>query len=110
SVTETFPMKDLLAGSDLVFAKNGPGNLYYEARLRYARAELPKSPSEAGFSVEKKMRPIAREELLHPDGIRSEGRSSATTFQEGDLVLVEVVVLAPDARRFVVIDDPLPAG
>lgn len=110
SVTATFPMKDLLAGSDLVFAKSGQGNLYYETRLRYARADLPRSPSEAGFAVEKKMRPISRQELLSPGSLRSEGRSSLTTFQEGDLVLVEVIVLAPDERRFVVIDDPLPAG
>lgn len=109
SVTEGLPMRALLAGSDLVFSKEGSGILYYEARLRYARAELPQAPFEAGFAVTKSMRPVSREDLFEPSrGLKAGSDTSA--FHEGDLVLVEVQVLAPDPRRFVVVDDPLPAG
>lgn len=109
SATHGLSMGALLGDSDLVFAKDGPGVLYYEARLRYARAELPRAPFESGFAVTKSMRAVSREELLAPTrGPRN--NSDSSTFREGDLVLIRVHVLVPDARRFVVVDDPLPAG
>jgi alpha-2-macroglobulin len=37
-------------------------------------------------------------------------KDSASSFGGGDLVLADLVVVAPSPRQFVVIDDPLPAG
>ncbi len=100
------PMKKLAGGQDLIFQKLGNGSLFFEARLRYVRKQLPTKPLESGFLVSKSMRAVTREEL---EGVLPPGQE-LNVFQGGDLVLVELRVLAPETRRFVVIDDPLPAG
>jgi len=103
----SLPLSGLTFGEPLVFDKQGDGTLFYEARLKFARSELPVASLEAGFSVTKNLRTISRDELLHPLGHSTQ---SSNSFEEGELVLVDLEVLAPDTRRFVVLDDPLPAG
>lgn len=107
SATHFVPMQELNVGGDFVVAKEGKGTLFYEARLKYARRTLPETSFESGMSVSKQVRRIDAEELLAP--IHSND-TNETQFVPGDLVLVEVKVLAPDSRRFVVVEDPLPAG
>src|SRR6185295_17655587 len=41
------------AGAALRFEKEGSGTLFYQARLRYARAALPAAPLDAGLFVER---------------------------------------------------------
>lgn len=89
------------AARDLVVAKRGAGTLYYVARLRYARRELPRRPRDHGFAVRRTVqvldragRPLRRQ---RPPGL-------------GDTVLVTLRVRSTEARRYVAIDDPLPAG
>ncbi|MRG96066.1 MG2 domain-containing protein [Polyangium spumosum] len=95
-------------GSVLSFDLDGSGRLFYEARLRYARKELPKTPLDRGFFVEKTLRAVKPEELAGllaaPPG------KGATSFPGGQLVLGEIVVVTPSPRDYVVVDDPLPAG
>ncbi|NRA34202.1 MAG: hypothetical protein HRU17_12755 [Polyangiaceae bacterium] len=101
------PMKKLGSGKALIFQKLGRGSLFYEARLRYVRRQLPTTPLESGFLVSKTMRKWRRNASSRktaPVGPDSK------TYEAGDLVKVDVTVLAPQKRRFVVIDDPLPAG
>jgi hypothetical protein len=105
------PIAQLLAHASqpLSFEKSGAGRLFYEARLRYVRRELPKQPLDAGFFVEKSLRAVSAESLGKkaaagaPPGI-------ARSVSGGDLVLVDLTVVTPAARSFVVIDDALPAG
>ncbi|MCC6557811.1 MAG: hypothetical protein IT372_33100, partial [Polyangiaceae bacterium] len=99
------------AGAPLAFSVDGAGRLFYQARLRYARKELPAKPLERGFFVQKTLRAVRPEELEAVDArLATTARAGATRFSGGDLVLAEVVVVTPSPREFVVIDDPLPAG
>jgi alpha-2-macroglobulin len=110
AVTGSATMAELLKapGGLLSFEKDGSGTLHYEARLKYAPRDLPSTALDLGFFVRKTQRRVDPSELTGlraaiPD--RSEER-----FAAGDLVLTDLVVVAPGAREYVVIDDPLPAG
>ncbi|WP_438021401.1 MG2 domain-containing protein [Sorangium sp. So ce315] len=105
-------------GAPLAFSVDGRGRLFYEARLRYARKQLPAAPLDRGFYIEKSLRALAPEELATALGGAAAGGAagaagaapSSLAFAGGDLVLGEIVVVTPSPRDFVVIDDPLPAG
>ncbi len=92
----------------LGFVKEGPGRLYYGARLRYALAELPREAWDEGFYVtrtyervdEDALRPADPEAPLRPvQGVRA-----------GDLVRVTLQIVAPQHMHFVAVDDPIPSG
>ncbi len=110
SQTANVPAARLLSsgGSTLAFDLDGTGRLFYEARLKYARKELPKQPIDRGFFVKKTMRAVRPEDL--GAAASTIPKDSATRFGGGDLVLADLVVVVPSPRQFVVIDDPLPAG
>jgi len=106
SKTFSAPMSKLKPPTDLVVAASGDGALFYEARLRFARRTLPTTPSEQGFVIQRTLSPVK-------DGQTAPATGDAldqSSFVAGSLVLGEVTVLVPSRRRFVVIDDPLPAG
>jgi uncharacterized protein YfaS (alpha-2-macroglobulin family) len=92
----------------LSLAAEGKGTLFYEARLRYARRELPARPLERGFFIQKTLRAVTPEGLV--DALAAGPSAGQTAFRTGDLVLADVLVMTPSPRRFVAIDDPLPAG
>jgi uncharacterized protein YfaS (alpha-2-macroglobulin family) len=92
----------------LSFAVEGRGRLFYEGRLRYSRRELPSTPLDRGFFVQKTLRSVRVEDLN--EAVRTIPSASATNFVGGDLVLADLVVVTPSPRNFVVIDDALPAG
>ncbi len=102
------PLSRLQQPGGLLFQKQGAGQLFYEARLRYVRRELPKQPLDAGFFVEKQLRSIRLETL--GKGAPGAPAGMASEVAAGDLVLVDVTVVAPGERPFTVLDDPLPAG
>jgi len=92
----------------IAFDVDGTGKLFYEARLRYARKELPSAPLDRGFFIKKTLRAVTPEALEKALGIVPD--ASARALAGGDLVLADIVVVTPSPREFVVIDDPLPAG
>jgi hypothetical protein len=94
------PMAKLLPGANkpLTFASLDGGALHYRAELRFARASLPADPVESGMFVRRTARPLARE------------ARPGTAFLAGEAVLVELVVVTPTPRSFVVVDSPLPGG
>ncbi|MBN8217765.1 MAG: Ig-like domain-containing protein [Spirochaetes bacterium] len=102
---QEFPMADLAARlspgvpADLVFAKEGPGVLYYTARLSYAPLPGAK-PALAGFRLERK--------YFHNEGPKA-GQSD-TVFRAGETVKVVLTLSTPSPRQFVALVDPLPAG
>jgi hypothetical protein len=108
--THTASMRTLAAaaGEPLTFRKEGDGTLFYEARLRYVRRELPSEPVDRGFFVQKLSRKVTPESL--PAALATLADRSTQRFRGGDLVLTDLVVVTPSPRDFVVIDDPLPAG
>ena len=97
-------------GTTLAFQMNGQGTLFYEARLRYARKQLPRTPIDRGFFVQKAMRVVTPESL--DKAVRSvpAGGGSYPSPRGGELVLVDLLVVAPQPHDYVVIDDPIPAG
>ncbi len=99
-------MREIVRGGELTFQQKGAGTLFYEARLRYARTELPQAPLESGFSVRKTMTAVTH----NPTDQERLALTDQNEFKHGGLVLVEVLVVAPTQRRYVVVDDPLPAG
>jgi uncharacterized protein YfaS (alpha-2-macroglobulin family) len=96
------------ANALLSFEKDGSGTLFYQARLRYAPRELPKTSVDQGLFVSKTLRPIRPEELakLRPNA----PDAGVLRFHAGDLVVADLLVVTSSAREFVVVDDPLPAG
>lgn len=86
----------------LDFRRDGPaGVLYYGALLRYAPAALPVTPLERGLFVQRWFEPY--------DGA-GPGGGQVKAARAGDLVRVRVRVATPQARRFVAVTVPLPAG
>lgn len=80
----------------LAIKKEGKGRLYYEARLAYAAQTEPPARDE-GLVVLKKISTLK--------GDRFPARLTA-----GETYLVMLTVISPRNRRFVVVQDPIPAG
>ncbi|HYO97167.1 MAG TPA: MG2 domain-containing protein [Polyangiaceae bacterium] len=110
SKTARLDMQALLGGRTdaLRFERDGSGTLFYQARLRYAPLELPQKALDAGFYLERSMRTVQPSELSEP--LRRSSAPSQRAFKGSDLVLVELLVVTPDTREYVVVDDALPAG
>jgi uncharacterized protein YfaS (alpha-2-macroglobulin family) len=98
------PMARVQAPTDLVVATQG-GPLFYEARLRFARSTLPTEPLEQGFVIQRSLYAAPAAEIQHARDLPDQN-----SFEASSLVVAELTVLVPSRRRFVVIDDPLPAG
>jgi hypothetical protein len=96
--------KDLPAGgSDLVIAKKGKGPLYYTLRYSY-RLHGPQPPRQEGFYVERKISLFDGTRLSNgePDSLKE--------IPLGQVAVVELTVIVPQAANRFVLDDPLPAG
>lgn len=106
----TIPARQIVTagGSPLGFRVDGDGKLFYEARLRYAKKEMPKKPIDRGFFVTKTLRPVKPESLA--EALGKTGDPGTLSFTGGDLVLADVTVVTTTPRTYVVVDDPLPAG
>ena len=76
--------------------KEGKGRMYYEVRMNYAPTGKLE-PRDEGMVVLKSFHTL--------DGKRVED-----SFQLGDLIVVNLKIVTPQVRHFVVVDDPLPAG
>ena len=81
----------------LTVKATGTGTLFWTARLRYEPDTKELKALDAGFSVQRTYLPYT-------------GGAVATTFGAGDLVRVQLTVRTEQARRNVVVDDPIPAG
>ena len=88
----------------LTVAKKGPGRLYYTLRLSYAPASRELDPRFEGFGIERTYTLLEGEEEPIGDTTHS------LKFPSGQTLRVRLKVHAPGPRRYVVIDDPLPAG
>jgi hypothetical protein len=105
SLRHHVPMADLhralgQAGQPIVLENQGPGRLYYSARLTYSRLGRRITPISRGFILSREIT------LLDDEGYPASGRSP----RKGDMVRVVTTVEVKEPRRYVVIDDPLPAG
>jgi hypothetical protein len=80
----------------LEIEKDGEGRMYYEVRMNYCPTGKLE-PRDEGMVVFKSFETL--------DGKRIED-----SFPLGDLLVVNLKIIIPGARHFVVVDDPLPAG
>jgi uncharacterized protein YfaS (alpha-2-macroglobulin family) len=99
--TLTIPAAELAAARKLTFDA-GDGTVHYRARLRFARAELPTTPIDAGISVHKVNKRVA--------SYGATPSAPSSRFREGDLVRVDVYLMTNTTRHFVVIEDAIPGG
>ncbi|MFN8609193.1 MAG: Ig-like domain-containing protein [Vulcanimicrobiota bacterium] len=76
--------------------KVGAGRLYYEMRLAYVPAKEPPARDE-GLAVLKKISTV-------------KGDSFPAALKAGETYMVTITVVSPRDRRFVMVNDPLPAG
>jgi len=92
-----FGLSDMRAGRKvpLTVTKDGTGTLYYDARVTYAPGRKLEA-SDEGIAVIKR--------LETPEG------KPLGEIKAGSLVMVTLDIVLPQERRFVVVDDPLPAG
>lgn len=106
----SIPASEFVAkdGSTLAFEVLGEGTLFYETRLQYARKELPRAPLDRGFFVQHTLRSVRPEELA--EAMKRVPEKGLASFQGGDLILGDLIILSPSPRDHVVIEAPLPAG
>jgi uncharacterized protein YfaS (alpha-2-macroglobulin family) len=86
---------------ELSFSREGTGTLFYVARLNYAADRLYQDGLDSGFRIRRNYAPYVEN-----------GISPAPTlsYKAGDLVRVTLSLDLSKERRFVAVNDPLPAG
>lgn len=97
------PMEALRAAEDGLLTITREGStapLLYTLRLDYAPADIPRAAVTRGFTVER--------EYLFADGPNA--GQPATTVPAGALLEVRLAITTGEVRRYVAIDDLLPAG
>jgi hypothetical protein len=104
--TAVTPLRQLLPGSVNYFGfqrGEGEGNLYYTMHLDSFIDADTIDPVDRGFSVERAYYDAA----CDPD---TETCEPLQSIEAGEAVRVELTVVVPNDRIFVVVQDPLPAG
>lgn len=106
AVASSIPMARLLASGragdvrPLEFTKEGTGTLFYSARLEYANGAPVLQDLDSGIRVRR----------TYEKYVDGKGESPGTTFAAGDLVRVTLTLDLTKERRYVAVQDPLPAG
>jgi len=98
---------DMLKGeaNRLAIARDeGTGILYYTAHLDVTLPVKDVSALDRGIIVSRSYYPL---ESSQTDLSKAE---SVTQAQQGDLLLVRLTLVAPNALHYVIVEDPLPAG
>ncbi|MDD5621307.1 MAG: alpha-2-macroglobulin family protein [Candidatus Pacebacteria bacterium] len=105
-ISEKIELNKLTIGkaNTLQFSKNNfnnlPNNFYYDIALKYYLPAGQIAPRDEGISIERKI--FAADDL--------EGKMPLAKAKVGDVLRVNLVVTIPKDRRFVAIEDFIPAG
>ncbi|NLF24553.1 MAG: large extracellular alpha-helical protein [Deltaproteobacteria bacterium] len=94
--------EDLGQSRDVQILRQGQGRTYYNVMLNYAPLSLPKVSTNAGIEVIK--------EVSVQRGGKFDLLSAPYKVKVGDLLRVDIYLSLPEARNFVVVNDPLPGG
>lgn len=99
----TLMLRDLPLGQKVPvgLGLQGTGAAYYAIRLDYAAKDPDFSDQQAGFTVSRAYTRLDRS---------GEPVVSETGFRRGDIVQVDLTLLVPNQRHWVVLEDRLPAG
>jgi uncharacterized protein YfaS (alpha-2-macroglobulin family) len=98
---------DEFGEGDFVVKIASDGLIYYSANLeQYNREEMntPASIGDAKLSIKREYRVIPRH------GIYNEKSSPVTDFNNGDIVLVKLIINTTKSLDYCMVEDPLPAG
>ncbi|MCC6623259.1 MAG: hypothetical protein IT385_18515 [Deltaproteobacteria bacterium] len=101
--TITLPMDEArkATGQKLSITREGDrGPIFYTLGFAYAPKEIPKVPYDKGFTIERSIVYAAGPKAGQP----------VTDVVAGDLVKVDLTIRTPEVRRYVAVDDPLPAA
>lgn len=79
----------------------GQGAAYYSLKLKYAMAEPDLKPSRNGMTLSRKYT------VVKP---ARDAQAGGSKFNRGDIVRVDITLLAPSRRNWVVLEDLIPAG
>ncbi|MGI6525191.1 MAG: alpha-2-macroglobulin family protein [Bdellovibrionota bacterium] len=100
-VTRTIKEEDLGRSTELKFSATDKGRAYYTATLAYApKGVVPETNAGIAIKREYSLKRGDKFELL------KEGQALET----GDIMRVDLFVMVPTERNYVVLEDPLPAG
>jgi uncharacterized protein YfaS (alpha-2-macroglobulin family) len=89
------------AQRELSFSREGTGTLFYVARLNYAADRLYQQGLDSGFHIQRTYAPYVE---------NGQSPAASLSYKAGDLVRVTLSLDLPKERRFVAVNDPLPAG
>ncbi len=105
----TLPLTQF-ASSDvgLTIESRNAETLFYELRLRYVPRAPAATPLDAGFSLRRAWNLATPAQLSQPGPVAVE--SSLVEVPVGQTLVVDLLVVSPKPRDFVVLEDPLPAG
>jgi alpha-2-macroglobulin len=89
------------AQRELSFSREGTGTLFYVARLNYAADRLYQQGLDSGFHILRTYAPYVE---------NGQSPAASLSYKAGDLVRVTLSLDLTKERRFVAVNDPLPAG
>lgn len=98
------PMADLTNknGKLLTVMREGEGGpLYYSLKLKYAPRKAPINAIQNGFAIQR--------EYFYADGPNKD-KKVGSNVKVGDVIRVRLTIVASDDRKYVALDEPLPAG
>jgi hypothetical protein len=107
SAIKTVPIADLLADTlnALTIARTeGPGRLYYTAHLEVYQPVENVEPADRGLIVQR------RYTLADCDELNRANCPEVREVKLGDVIRVDLTIIASHDRYYVVVEDPLPAG
>ncbi len=84
-------------------------NIYYNIRLKYAMKQLPTNSSNYGMEIYKEYS-VLRDGKWVLLNIGENDKDNNVLVKKGELVRVDLYVLVPVSRSFVVVNDPVPGG
>ncbi len=93
-------MSEMEIDSEVAVGKDGDGKLYYDLVLKYFLPPEEVSVKDQGMTVSQQYFALDDEDELEP----------LSGFELGEVVKGKVVVVVPEERHYVVVDDVLPAG
>ncbi|MCD4738480.1 MAG: alpha-2-macroglobulin, partial [Anaerolineae bacterium] len=113
STTVKIAVADLLvdATNALAVARTeGPGRLYYTAHLEVYRPVESLEPVDRGFNIQRRYTDAACAEEQLSQGGRITACPEVREIKLGDVIRVDLTIITPHDRYYVVVEDPLPAG
>ncbi len=109
----TVPIADLLADALNVLGiarTAGPGRLYYTAHLEVYQPVEALEPADRGFSIQRRytLASCAAERIKAGGSVLE--CPEVREVKLGDVIRVDLTIITPHDRYYVVVEDPLPAG